>query len=232
MSGPTKGDSREIQQGAETESTGSITSWIEAIKSGDGDAAGLLWNRYFQRLVDMARTKFPVVRSAGAIADEEDAALSAMGAVCTGLVQGRYPNLSDRGDLWCLLVTITARKAINQTERWGRVKRGGGLLIRESDLESTSEDRQGGGLNSLIGNEPTPEFIAMMAEEYQIILDLLQSDPELQLSEIATWKLQGFTEKEIAEKLDCSKRTVAGRMSLIRKTLESRLIPKTPESRM
>ncbi len=201
------------------EETGSVTNWIEVLKAGDPVAAQPLWERYFQRLVNLARARFPISRKAGVIEDEEDAALSAFKSVCLGLVQGRYPDLSDRDDLWRLLVLIAARKAVNQLERWGRKKRGGGTLVRESDLETSGGGQEPRGLDELLGPEPTPEFLVCMAEECQRLMALLD-DPVLQLSEVATWRLEGLTRDQIATRLGCSRRTVANRLELIRKTWE------------
>lgn len=207
----------------DTEAGGSVTCWIECLRAGDSVAAQPVWDRYFRKLVDLTRARFPLLRKAGSIADEEDAALSAFNIICTGLVDGRYPDLCDRDDLWRLLVVITARKAINQIERLSRQRRGGGFLVRESDLESRVTEQQSQGLDQLLGPDPTPEFIAQMNEECQILMDLLVDDPVLKLSDIATWKLEGFTRDEIAARLGCSRRTVASRLNLIRKTWESHI---------
>jgi hypothetical protein len=59
----------------ETEAGGSVTGWIGHIKRGDHAAARTLWERYFDRLVRLARGKLAGVR--GLAADEEDVALSA-----------------------------------------------------------------------------------------------------------------------------------------------------------
>jgi DNA-directed RNA polymerase specialized sigma24 family protein len=203
----------------EDEGSGSVTNWMTALKAGDAVAAQPLWERYFQRLVHLARGRFPILQKAGAIEDEEDAALSAFKSVCLGLTDGRYPNLADRDDLWRLLVLIASRKAVNQAERWGRQKRGGGALVRESDLEALGNGQESHGLDDLVGPDPTPEFLVTMDEECQRLMRLLEH-PGLQLVEVATWKLEGFTEDEIAAKLGCSRRTVASRLKLIRTTWE------------
>jgi hypothetical protein len=36
---------------------GSITTWIHALVQGDDDVAQHLWERYFQRMVELARNK-------------------------------------------------------------------------------------------------------------------------------------------------------------------------------
>jgi RNA polymerase sigma factor (sigma-70 family) len=66
----------------------------------------------------------------------------------------------------------------------------------------------------VVGDTPTPEFAAMMAEQCRRLLDQLR-DPELQALALA--KLEGYTNKEIAERLDCSVRRVERRLKLIRK---------------
>lgn len=213
----------EIVTVGEPESDGSVTHWIASLKAGDVVSAQSLWDRYFRKLVDLTHVRFPALRRAESSADEEDAALSALNAICTGLVDGRYPSLSDRYDLWRLLVVITERKAINLSKALGRLKRGGGTTVVASNLESRSGMPTAVGLDSFIGPDPTPEFIAQMNEECQNLLRLLMDDPKLKLREIAIWKLEGFTSEEIAAKLDCSVRTVANRLELIRKIWESQV---------
>ena len=72
---------------------------------------------------------------------------------------------------------------------------------------------QARGLDQVPGAEPTPEFAAMVAEQYQRLLDSLGDEA---LRSIAVWKMEGDTVKEIACKLGCSERTVANRLKLIR----------------
>jgi hypothetical protein len=53
----------------------SVTQWIDRLEAGDPDAAQKLWERYFLRLVGLARKKLRAVPRRAA--DEEDVALSA-----------------------------------------------------------------------------------------------------------------------------------------------------------
>ncbi len=87
---------------------GSVSRWLGDLKAGDAAAAQPLWERYFARLVGLARAKLRGARRGGAAADEEDAALSAFNSFCAGVACGRFPQLADRDDLWRLLVVITA----------------------------------------------------------------------------------------------------------------------------
>ena len=110
----------------------SITGWLGELKEGDQAAAQPLWERYFAKLVVVARTKLKKMRPAGADEDEEDAASSAFNSFCTGAARGKFPQLADRDDLWRLLVVITARKAMAQANRNARQKRGGGRVVSEA----------------------------------------------------------------------------------------------------
>ncbi len=158
-----------------------------------------LWQRYFPQLVCLARGKLRgMTRKA---ADEEDVALSAMDSFFHAVQEGRFPDLADRDDLWRLLFWITACKAVDLRRREGRRPR--------------VEDQQ---LEQVIGDAPTPEFAAMLAEEYRGLLERL-GRPHLQA--IAVAKMEGYTNAEIARRLGCSVRTVERGLNLIRKKWEA-----------
>jgi DNA-directed RNA polymerase specialized sigma24 family protein len=69
----------------------------------------------------------------------------------------------------------------------------------------------------VVGDEPTPEFAAQAAEEYRRLLERLGDD---QLRSIAVWKMEGYTNEEIAARLGCAVATVERRLHLIRKIWE------------
>jgi DNA-binding NarL/FixJ family response regulator len=54
---------------------------------------------------------------------------------------------------------------------------------------------------------------AQLVEQYQILLERLGDD---KLRQIAVWKLEGWTNGEIADKLNCSRRTVIRKLETIR----------------
>ena len=64
----------------------SVTQWIGRLKAGDPDAAQKLWERYFRRLVGLARKKLRAAPRRAA--DEEDVALSAFDSFCRAAGQG------------------------------------------------------------------------------------------------------------------------------------------------
>jgi len=195
------------------EDGGSVTRWIGDLKAGDPEAARALWERYFDRLVRLARKRLS--RRAGGVEDEEDAALSAFDSFCAGMARGRFTELGDRDDLWKLLVVITARKAAAQVDRRRTLKRGGAWnrvdeAHHGSGTGSTAADSL---LAQLVAQEPTPEFAAMVAEETRRLLGRLEDE---QLRQIALDRMEGYTTDEIAERLGCARRTVARRLDLIR----------------
>jgi DNA-directed RNA polymerase specialized sigma24 family protein len=196
-------------------SRGSITHWVEELKDGDTAAAHRLWERYFNRLMQLARQKLRAARHAGRVEDEEDAALSAFDSLCRGAANGRFPRLNNRDDLWRLLVVITVRKAINQARRHERAKRGGGKLVGESALGMGG----GNGLDHLIGNEPTPALAAMVIEQYCRLRSALRDDS---LRQVLDLRLDGHSREEIAARLGCAEKTVTRKLNLIRETWEAK----------
>jgi DNA-directed RNA polymerase specialized sigma24 family protein len=167
-----------------------------------------LWERFASRLIGLARARLQAAPRGAA--DEEDAVLSAFDSFCRGAEQGRYPQLHDRGDLWNLLMTITLRKVSNQITRERRLKRGGGAVLGESDLPQSCE--RGLALDEMIGTEPTPQMAIEMAEQCQKLLDEL---PAADLHSIALWKMEGYTNAEIASKLDCARSTIQRKLRII-----------------
>src|ERR1700690_4386290 len=121
-----------VQRKPSMSSHGSITALLERLNAGDHEAARLLWQRYYPRLVALARQKLQ--GAPRRVADEEDAALSAFDSFCRRAEQGHFPDLKDRDGLWALLVVLTARKAADLLRHHQRDKRGGGLVRGDSAL--------------------------------------------------------------------------------------------------
>jgi DNA-directed RNA polymerase specialized sigma24 family protein len=192
---------------------GSVTHWLGQLQAGDAAAAQELWQRYFARLVGLARKKLE--GTPRRTADEEDVALSAFGSFCRNAERGRFPDLQDRDGLWQLLVTITARKVCHLLRDAARLKRGGGIVADPRRDEQSS-------LDQIVGSEPTPEFAAQVAEECQRLLKQLGSS---ELEAVALWKMEGYSNDEIADKLNCAPRTVQRKLRLIRSIWEKGRAP-------
>lgn len=183
----------------------SVTTWIGLLREGNDEAAQRLWERYFGRLVAFARGKLNGLSRR--VADEEDVALSAFHSFCQAAQ--RFPRLNDRDDLWQILVMLTARKAFQERRAQQSLKRGGtvGDDGRRTPAVASAD------LDEVIGSEPTPEFAAIVAEQFEVLLGKL---PEAELRQVARLRLEEYTTEEIAVRLGIAERTVRRKLVLIR----------------
>ncbi|HMF15654.1 MAG TPA: ECF-type sigma factor [Gemmataceae bacterium] len=197
-------------------STHSVTRWLEQFKAGDQQAAKKLWDRYSGQLVRLARGKLRGARRRAE--DEEDVALNALNSFFRGAAAGRFPDLHDRDGLWPLLVAITARKAIKLRQYENRKKRGGGKVRGDSALPGGKKNSaEPVGWDQIVGHEPTPFFACQMADACHHLLEQL---PEEALRQVALWKLEEYSNAEIAAKLGCIERTVERKLARIRRIWE------------
>lgn len=180
----------------------SVTRSFRRLAAGDSDAAGLLWDRFFTRLVGFTRSRnsgLPV-----GMVDEEDIALSTLNSVCIGLQNGCFPNLKDRECLWRLLVVIASRKSADKITYETRIKRD---LNRTKSIFCSSIPRQ------QLADGPSAE----REVEYQDLLDhLLGRLCHDDLKEVALMKLEGYSNAEIAERLRRSLSTIERKLKTIR----------------
>ncbi len=196
---------------------GSVTLWFTDLQSGNCDAAEKIWKRFRPHLVRLARNKLH--GTSRSVSDEEDVVQCAFFDFFRDVEQGRFRDVEDRDDLWRLLVTITARKASNKRRHDRRAKRGSGRILARLGLQrwaSRYVDEQ------IISTGPTPEVAAVIRETCRRLLDQLD-DPDLR--QIAMWKLDGYTNDEIALWKDCVPRTVRRKVNLIRSKWSEAVIP-------
>jgi RNA polymerase sigma-70 factor (ECF subfamily) len=186
---------------------GSVTQLLARIRDGQKDAVWELYERYFPRLLGLARLK---LRGAPASlpADEEDMVQSAFRSFWRGVQERKFPHLLDRDGLWKLLGTMTARKAFRALRDERRLKRGEGRLRHLSELEGV-ELRDSG-----------TDLEALWVDLWDAIGQAL-GDPELRLEEVVRKRLEGYTTQEIAADLGCSDRSVKRMLDLIRVLLEN-----------
>jgi DNA-directed RNA polymerase specialized sigma24 family protein len=195
---------QDFRTGPLADSDGSVTQWISALKQGDQAAASGLWASYFRRLVGLARARLRDVPRR--MADEEDVALSAFDSFCRRAQAGSFRSLNDRNDLWQILALITVRKAVDLRNYEGRRSRSNGQVRSLTELTQEVLDTVG-------GDEPTPELAAQFAEEFQRLIEQL-GDPTLR--SVAIFKLHGYTNDEIASRLGCVTSTVERKLARIR----------------
>ena len=191
--------------------TGSVTLWIHQMQSGDPDAINFLWHRYFASVVKLARQKLK--NYPRRMADEEDIAASVMHCLCSGVDRGKFPDLENREDLWCLLVALTRHMSADLLRRHTSKKRGRGNVRGHSALDAKKRESYPAGFDQLVSETPTPESLVEMNEGYLRLMSLLEDDSQ---KRIAQWKLECYTNEEIANRLNISISTVERRLKQIR----------------
>jgi DNA-directed RNA polymerase specialized sigma24 family protein len=182
-----------------------VTIWLGRLQTGDADAVRPLWDRYFHRLVGLARKRLG--HAPRRAADEEDVALSAFDSFCRNAERGRFPDLTDRESLWRLLAAFTVRKATRHVRDAARLKRGGGSLA-----EGGSDP-----LEEVFGGEPDPALAAEVAEECERLLGALG---DADLKRVAVLRMDGHSVEEVAERIGCAPRSVKRKLQLIRSIWE------------
>ncbi len=105
-----------------------------------------------------------------------------------------------------------------------RQRRGAGQGVRS--LDDRGDDGQA--LLQVIGDQPSPEMVLVMTESFERLMKHLGGG---QLQEIAVGKLEGFSNAELAQRLDCSERTIERRLHLIREKCQQELLDQNEPSR-
>ncbi len=187
----------------------SVTRWFHEMGGSPEESATRLWAEFSDRLVAVARSNMP--RVSGSF-DEEDVALSAFNGFCNAAKDGRYAQLNGREELWRLLSVITARKAHERTMAEVALKRGGGRTLHATNQQLDEHE----------GSSEDPQLSAIISEELRRLFGLLK-DPELE--QLALWKLDGLTDREAADRLNCSRRSVQRMLRVIRECWQSEVLP-------
>jgi RNA polymerase sigma factor (sigma-70 family) len=187
-----------------------VTLWLERLATGDEVAARRIWSRYIQQMLSFARKRLAAANRR--VADEEDLAVSAFHSLCQRVERGQFRDLKDRKSLWKLLTTIIARKATAEMRRNFSQKRGAGKVSGESVFFHVGASRTAIGLDNIAGAEPTPEFAAAMIEQCSRLLSCLSDD----CRQITLYKLDGFSNDQIAEKLNMAPRSIERKLASIR----------------
>ncbi len=193
---------------------GSVTRLIIDLRSDEAVvrelAARLVWGRYFQELLALARSHLSA-RIRGR-EDEEDVLQSMYKSFCLRQHRGDF-DLANRDDLWKLLVQITLRKARNTANRHLLARRDVRRDAGGNAAPPDGFDDQATLLNQLDIDEPTPAEAALLNEALEQRFQAL-CEPALRV--IAQKKLEGYTNQEIAGELKCTLRTVERKLERIR----------------
>ena len=169
-------------------------------KQGDAQAANLLVERYSARLVALVASRLNH-RYRRAISPE-DLVQSAMGSFF-GMVSDCRMQASRIHSVWSLLATIAKRKMLRAIERENTVKRG-------AHLNRLSLDD-----NLLVLADPKTEAADQL---HELLVQILDSKDERTVA-ILGGMLEGRSQREIAEELGLSERTIRRALEDIRHRL-------------
>ncbi|MEL7500596.1 MAG: ECF-type sigma factor [Planctomycetota bacterium] len=170
---------------------------IERLRAGDPLATQALVEIYYDRLVGLARKRLHVIPPQ--VADGEGAVISALRSFFSGIGKGQMEQIQDQQDLWRVLATITARKAIRQIRV--HCKKSG-----EADQINHNAD-----LERLVSPNADPKTELELMEEFQDMVDALDQP----LQEIVLLKLQGLDNSEVAAHLSIHIRSVQRKLKLV-----------------
>jgi len=168
----------------------------------------VLWDRFSERLLAVAKDRLAGMPRG--VADEEDLAQCVFDSVCRRAARDGFRRLDDREDLWQLLVMITARKATNHYRHETAQKRGGGRVHAESDPAPMGFGQSC--LDQIPSSEPTPALALEVADAWQQLLGGLHDQAT---RNVAVWKMERYSNHEIAERLGRKEPTVRRKLRLI-----------------
>ena len=185
---------------------------LHRIQTGDELAEEELLATYTERLIALARSRLS--RKVARRVDPEDVLQSVYRSFFRRARTGGY-HLRHSDDMWRLLAAITIRKTLRQVRRHCAQK-------RTVAAEESADPRGAMQLDPsrIRSRHPQPEDAAVLAEETEMMMSRLSPHHRsiLQLC------LQGHAIAEIAERAECSERTVERAIKLARTHLEERLI--------
>jgi RNA polymerase sigma-70 factor (ECF subfamily) len=172
------------------------------------DASRALFELYTQRLIALARNHLHIQLQRKV--DPEDVVQSAYKSFFL-----RYGDDVLGGqkldDLWSLLSLITLRKCADRVRHYTTERRN---LSREAGSESADDAES---WREAIDREPTPEQAAVLAETVERMLADL-SPPERPIVELS---LQGYSTREVSERLGRAERSVRRVRERVRERLEN-----------
>jgi RNA polymerase sigma-70 factor (ECF subfamily) len=190
-------------------SNDSFLDWMARLHARDDDAAREVFQRFARRLIALVRHQFgPALQNR---IDPEDVVQSAYKSFFHRFDEGKFA-LGNWDSLWGLLTLITLRKCADRVEYHKAQCRD---VAREVAAPSGAEG--GAPWQEAVGREPTPLEAAVLNETVEQLLAALDED-ERQVVELS---LQGYTTREISERLGRAERTVRLLRECVRNRLEA-----------
>ena len=199
---------------------GSMSRCVLELRSPDGrlrdEAARQIWEQYSPRLGRLVRRHLDsrILQRE----DEHDILQSMFANFCHSQSMGKTAPTS-RQELWRLLVRITMCKVVNTAHRHmaGRRDVRKERADRHGDFACGRESR--GVSDQVDRSQSSPEENVAAMEEVNRLLELLPKESR----QIVVWRLEGFTNVEIADMMGRSVRLVEMKLQDVRERLEGKV---------
>jgi RNA polymerase sigma-70 factor (ECF subfamily) len=179
------------------------------LRAGDQGAASEVFRRFAGRLIGLARSELEAQLRRKV--DPEDVVQSVYRSFFTRYSAGQF-DLSTWDSLWSLLAVITVRKCLGRAQYYLAKCR---TVADETEL-ARQDDGVASGLSEAIDREPTPFEAAVLAETIEQMMRGLASDDR----SIIELSLQGYTAREISDRIGRAERSVRRVREHIKKRLQ------------
>lgn len=176
----------------------------ELLRQGDEAAAALLFQRYGERVIGMARRLLDE-RLRGKV-DPEDVLQSVLRSFYRRHAEGRW-DFSDEKGLWRLLVRLTIRKCHRHLEHFHTARRD---VRREVGLVE--------GVLPVVDPEPTPDEAVLLVDAVETLMRRLNTTVKQRILELT---LQGYNVRDISDRLGYYERGVERVRAEIRRLLQA-----------
>ncbi len=185
-------------------STGDLDdkNWLEKFREGDEQAAGKLFQRHANQLLELARQR--ISQRFASRVDPEDVVQSVFRTFFKRARQGEF-TLREKDDLVKLLVRITVYKTLRQIAFHQQAKRD---ARQESGTGEVNQDQ----LLAVMSKGATPEEAVIFLDELETFLDQ-QSPTDCKICEM---RIEGYSNAEIAEALGINERRIRRLMERLR----------------
>ncbi len=175
---------------------------IDLWRGGDQDAARQIVERYFDRLLLLARRR--ISQRLASRVDPEDIVQSVFRTFFVRLKDGQFA-FQDEDDLCKLLMRITLHKTLRQVAFHKAAK-------RDPYLETNQGDCHRDQLLAVLDEEPSAEATVAFLDQLEHFLEQL----EPQTRRILEMRVQGYTNEEIAKELNVYDRKIRRAIERVR----------------
>lgn len=179
---------------------------IKRWRQGDQRAADLLYGRYFEQMMRIIGAQIPA-KIRGRVAPE-DVAQSVFRTVFRRLRRGEF-QFQDDQDIWKLLVTVALNKTRSQTSKNLAARRD---VNRETRIGDVPIDES---LSQRLQSQPSISEVLAFRETLALLFARLANDEV----EVIQLRLEGYTQEEIATRLQVTTRTVRRKLTTIRQAV-------------